>query len=65
VGYLSALAEEWWLVFWFRAAAVMHGAASGFVGRAWWHGIKRGRWGAMLRDLCIGWGIHAFWNAWR
>jgi RsiW-degrading membrane proteinase PrsW (M82 family) len=63
VGYLSALTEEWWLVFWFRAAAaVMHGAASGFVGRAWWHGIKRGHWGAMLRDLCMGWGIHAFWN---
>jgi RsiW-degrading membrane proteinase PrsW (M82 family) len=63
VGYLSALTEEWWLVFWFRAAAaIMHGAASGFVGRAWWHGIKRGHWGAMLRDLCIGWSIHAFWN---
>jgi RsiW-degrading membrane proteinase PrsW (M82 family) len=64
VGYLSALAEEWWLVFWFRAAAaMMHGAASGFVGRAWWHGLKRGRWDAMLLNLCIGWGIHAFWNA--
>jgi RsiW-degrading membrane proteinase PrsW (M82 family) len=63
VGYLSALSEEWWLVFWFRAAAAtMHGAASGFVGRAWWQAIQRGRWGAMLRDLGIGWGIHAFWN---
>ncbi len=63
VGYLSALSEEWWLVFWFRAAAAtMHGVASGFVGRAWWQAIQRGRWGAMLRDLGIGWGIHAFWN---
>ena len=63
VGYLSVLPEEWWLVFWFRAAAaMMHGAASGFVGRAWWQAIRRGRWSAMLRDLGIGWGIHAFWN---
>lgn len=63
VGYLSALSGEWWLAFWFRvAAAVMHGAASGFVGRGWWQAIQRGRWGAMMRDLCIGWGIHAFWN---
>jgi RsiW-degrading membrane proteinase PrsW (M82 family) len=63
IGYLSALTAEWWLIFWFRAAAgVMHGTASGFVGRAWWQGLKRGRWDTMLRDLCIGWGIHAFWN---
>jgi hypothetical protein len=63
IGYLSALTAEWWLIFWFRAAAaVMHGTASGFVGRAWWQGLKRRRWGAMLRDLCFGWGIHAFWN---
>jgi RsiW-degrading membrane proteinase PrsW (M82 family) len=62
-GYLSALTAEWWLIFWFRVAAgVMHGTASGFVGRAWWQGLKRGRWYTMLRDLCIGWGIHAFWN---
>lgn len=63
IGYLSALSEEWWLVFWFRAAAAtMHGVASGFVGRAWWQAIGSGRWGAMLRDLSTGWGIHAFWN---
>jgi hypothetical protein len=63
IGYLSALTTEWWLVFWFRAAAaVMHGTATGFVGRAWWQGLQRRRWGAMLRDLCFGWGIHAFWN---
>jgi hypothetical protein len=64
VGYLAVLTEEWGLSFWFRAAAaMMHGAASGFVGRAWYRGVKRGRWGAMLLDLCRGWGIHAFWNA--
>jgi RsiW-degrading membrane proteinase PrsW (M82 family) len=64
VGYLGMLADDWWLTFWFRAAAaMMHGAASGFIGRAWYQGVKRGRWGAMLLDLCRGWGIHAFWNA--
>jgi RsiW-degrading membrane proteinase PrsW (M82 family) len=64
VGYLGVLTEEWALSFWFRAAAaMMHGAASGFVGRAWYRGLKKGRWGAMLLDLCKGWGIHAFWNA--
>jgi RsiW-degrading membrane proteinase PrsW (M82 family) len=63
VGYLGAFADEWWLVFWFRAAAaMMHGAASGFVGRAWYRGLKRDKWGAMLLDLCKGWGLHAFWN---
>lgn len=64
VGYLSAFADEWWLIFWFRAAAaVMHGVASGYVGRSWYHGLKNGQWGGMLLDLCRGWGIHAFWNA--
>lgn len=63
VGYLSAFAETWSLIFWFRAAAaVMHGAASGYVGRAWYHGVHDGKWGKMLLDLCRGWGIHAFWN---
>ena len=64
VGYLSLLADNWWLIFWLRAAgAIMHGAASGFIGRAWYRGLKQGRWGAMLVDLCKGWGIHGFWNA--
>ena len=64
VGYLSGLADEWWLAFWFRAAAaMMHGAASGFVGRAWYRGLQKGRWDTMLLDLCTGWGIHALWNA--
>ena len=63
VGYLAAFADEWSLVFWFRAAAaMMHGAASGFIGRAWYHGLKKGKWGAMALDLCKGWGLHAFWN---
>ena len=63
VGYLSMLADEWWLTMWLRVgAAVMHGAASGFVGRAWYQGARRGRWGAMLLDLVKGWGIHAAWN---
>jgi len=64
VGYLGVLSGEWGLSFWFRAAAaMMHGAASGLVGRAWYRGLKERRWGAMLLDLCKGWGIHAFWNA--
>jgi RsiW-degrading membrane proteinase PrsW (M82 family) len=63
VGYLGMLSDEWALFFWFRAAAaVMHGAASGFVGRAWHRGL-RGQWGRMLVDLCTGWGIHGGWNA--
>jgi RsiW-degrading membrane proteinase PrsW (M82 family) len=63
VGYMGVFAEQWWLIFWFRAAAaVMHGAASGLVGRAWFHGLGRGEWGHMVRDACLGWGIHAFWN---
>jgi RsiW-degrading membrane proteinase PrsW (M82 family) len=64
VGYLGVLSGEWGVSFWFRAAAaMMHGAASGLVGRAWYRGLKEGRWGAMLVDLCKGWGIHALWNA--
>jgi RsiW-degrading membrane proteinase PrsW (M82 family) len=64
VGYMSLLADNWWLVFWLRSGgAIMHGAASGFVGRAWYRGLRGGRWGAMLLDLCKGWGIHGFWNA--
>lgn len=64
VGYLSTLADNWWLVFWFRAAAaIMHGAASGFTGRAWYRGPLRGEWGRMALDLVRSWGIHGFWNA--
>jgi RsiW-degrading membrane proteinase PrsW (M82 family) len=64
VGYLSTLVDTWWLVFWFRAgAAVMHGTASGFVGRAWYRELGAGRFRAMLPDLVKGWGVHAFWNA--
>jgi RsiW-degrading membrane proteinase PrsW (M82 family) len=64
VGYLSMLIDSWWLVFWFRAgAAVMHGTASGFIGRSWYWGLKKGRWVAMLLDLCKGWGVHGSWNA--
>jgi len=62
-GYLSMLADEWWIVFWLRAAAaVMHGVSSGYVGRAWYQAVDRGRWGATLLDLLVGWGIHAAWN---
>jgi len=64
VGYMSMLADSWWLAFWLRVcSAVMHGAASGFVGRAWYYGIRERRWGAMLADSCKGWGVHALWNA--
>jgi RsiW-degrading membrane proteinase PrsW (M82 family) len=63
VGYLSMLAGDWWLLFWFRAgAAVMHGAASGFVGRAWYRGFGQRRWPGTIADLGRGWGIHALWN---
>jgi RsiW-degrading membrane proteinase PrsW (M82 family) len=63
VGYLSMLADDWWLLFWFRTgAAVMHGAASGFIGRAWYRGVGQRRWAAALLDLGKGWGIHALWN---
>ena len=44
-------------------AAVMHGAASGLVGRAWYRGRAQGRWRAMLLDLAKAWGAHALWNA--
>jgi hypothetical protein len=64
VGYLSMLADEWWLAFGLRiGAAIMHGAASGFIGRAWHRGVRKGQWGTMLLDLIKGWGIHASWNA--
>lgn len=64
VGYLSTLTDAWWLVFWFRAgAAVMHGTASGFVGRAWYRELSTGHFRAMLPDLARGWGVHALWNA--
>ncbi|MBN1641853.1 MAG: PrsW family intramembrane metalloprotease [Anaerolineae bacterium] len=64
VGYMGLFAEQWWLIFWFRAAAAaMHGAASGYVGRAWYYGLTRGAWSRLVRDACLGWGIHAFWNA--
>ncbi len=64
LGYLSSSLQEWWLVFWFRVgAAVMHGVASGFLGRAWYRGAKKAQWSAMLLDLLTGWGIHGFWNA--
>lgn len=63
VGYMSMLADEWAVAFWLRAAAaLMHGVASGFVGRAWYRGVGQGRWWAMLLDLGIAWGVHALWN---
>jgi RsiW-degrading membrane proteinase PrsW (M82 family) len=64
VGYLGTLADNWGLVLWFRAAAaMMHGAASGFTGRAWYRGPVRGEWTKMALDLVRSWGIHGFWNA--
>jgi RsiW-degrading membrane proteinase PrsW (M82 family) len=64
VGYLSMLVDAWWLAFGLRiGAAIMHGAASGFIGRGWHRGVRKGQWGAMLLDLIKGWGIHASWNA--
>jgi hypothetical protein len=62
-GYMSMLSEDWWLGFWLRvAAAVMHGSCSAFIGRAWYRGIVKRRWGGMLLDLLTGWGVHAAWN---
>lgn len=62
-GYMSMLFEDWWLGFWLRvAAAVMHGSCSAFIGRAWYRGIVKKRWGGMLLDLLMGWGVHAAWN---
>lgn len=62
-GYMSMLFEDWWLGFWLRvAAAVMHGSCSAFIGRGWYRGITRRRWGGMLLDLLTGWGVHAAWN---
>jgi RsiW-degrading membrane proteinase PrsW (M82 family) len=63
-GYLSMLADDWWLAFWLRAGtAIMHGAASGFIGRAWYRALRKGQWGPTLVDVLTGWGVHGFWNA--
>ena len=63
IGYISVWAEEWALIFWFRVgAAVMHGAASGFVGRGWYRAIAQKRWLAAIGDFSKGLGIHALWN---
>jgi RsiW-degrading membrane proteinase PrsW (M82 family) len=63
IGYISVWAEEWALIFWFRVgAAVMHGAASGFVGRGWYRAIAQKRWLAAIWDFGKGLGIHALWN---
>ena len=63
IGYISMLVDEWGLIFWFRAgAAVMHGAASGFIGRAWYRARGQGKWGPALLDFARGLGIHALWN---
>jgi RsiW-degrading membrane proteinase PrsW (M82 family) len=64
VGYMSMLADTWRLALWFRiGAVVMHGAASGYVGRGWYRGVSQGRWALMLIDCFKGWGLHALWNA--
>jgi hypothetical protein len=64
VGYMSMLTEDWWLIFWFRVcAAIMHGGASGFIGRAWYKGIAGKGWGGVLLDVLRAWGAHALWNA--
>jgi RsiW-degrading membrane proteinase PrsW (M82 family) len=63
IGYISMWAEEWTLIFWFRVgAAVMHGAASGFVGRGWYRALAQRRWLAAIWDFSKGLGIHALWN---
>ncbi len=63
VGYIGMLAESWWMILWFRAAAaVMHGAASGFVGRGWYHIRQRHR-RAAWADFGRAVAIHVGWNA--
>lgn len=63
IGYISVWAQEWTSIFWFRVgAAVMHGAASGFVGRAWYRAMGQKRWPAAIWDFSKGLGIHALWN---
>ena len=40
----------------------MHGAASGFIGRAWYRALGRRQWLAAAWDFGKGLSIHALWN---